>query len=120
MSWLAAPGLSSVLQVPLHVPQELNVPQGRSCSRTSRLWRGEGKLSPVPFGWAGAAPSLFPDAQQPERLLGTQAPSDKQLPTRLLAADEVPQTGDLPGPDRRSSGQPPVPRAKQRPAADDG
>lgn len=120
MSWLAAPRLSSVLQAPLHVPQELSIPQGRACSRTSRLWRGEGKLSPVPFGWASTAPSLFSDAQQPEWPLGAQAPSDKQLPTRLLAADEVPRMGDLPGPDRRSSGQTPVPRAKQRPEADDG
>lgn len=57
--------------------------------------------------------SQFSDAHQPEWPLGAQALSDKQVPTRLLAAEEVPQMGGLKGADRMA------PRGKPCPGADD-
>lgn len=55
-SWLAVPRLGSALQTPLLVPQELNIPRGKVCFRTSGLCRGEGKLSSASL--VGPAPTL--------------------------------------------------------------
>lgn len=50
------PRLGSALQMPLLVPQELNIPRGKICFRTSGLCRGEGKLSSASL--VGPAPTL--------------------------------------------------------------